>query len=63
MSKVRSYFQESYEELVNKTSWPSWSELQKTSVLVAVASVLISLVIFGMDKVISTVLETIYNAF
>lgn len=63
MSKVKSYFQESYEELVNKTSWPSWADLQKTSVLVAVSSVIIALVIFGMDKVISTVLETIYNAF
>jgi preprotein translocase subunit SecE len=63
MSKVKTYFQESYEELVNKTSWPTWSELQKTSVLVAVASVIIALVIAAMDKGISAVLSTIYEAF
>ncbi|WP_421754549.1 preprotein translocase subunit SecE [Croceimicrobium sp.] len=63
MSKVKSYFRESYEELVEKTSWPTWSDLQKTSVLVAVSSVIISLVIAAMDKGISAILKTIYEAF
>jgi len=63
MSKVKSYFQESYEELVNKTSWPTLAELQKTSVLVAVSSVIIALVIAAMDKLISTALELFYNLF
>ena len=63
MSKVKSYFQESYEELVHKTSWPSWADLQKTTVLVAVASVLIALLIFAMDKIISTALEGFYELF
>jgi len=63
MSKVKAYFQESYEELVHKTSWPSWSDLQKTSVLVAVSSVIISLIIAGMDYGIGAILKTIYNAF
>lgn len=63
MSKVKTYFQESYEELVHKTSWPTWSELQKSAVLVAVASVIIALIIFAMDKVISTALEGFYNLF
>lgn len=63
MSKVKAYFQESYEELVNKTSWPSWSDLQKTSVLVAVSSVIIALVIAAMDWGISNILEFIYKSF
>ncbi|MDZ7845953.1 MAG: preprotein translocase subunit SecE [Owenweeksia sp.] len=63
MSKVKSYFQDSYQELVHKTSWPSWNDLQKSSVLVAVASVVIALLIFAMDKVISTVLEGFYGLF
>ncbi len=63
MNKTRAYLQESYKELINKTSWPSWSELQKTAVLVAVASVIISLIIFVMDKVIGFVLETFYEFF
>ncbi|WP_417601789.1 preprotein translocase subunit SecE [Owenweeksia hongkongensis] len=63
MSRVKTYFQESYEELVHKTSWPTWSELQKSAVLVAVASIIIALIIFAMDKVISTALEGFYNLF
>lgn len=61
--KLQTYFKESYEELVHKTSWPSWTELQKTAVLVAVASIIIALLIFVMDKVISTALEAFYGLF
>jgi preprotein translocase subunit SecE len=63
MSKVTTYFKESYEELLHKTTWPTWTELQKTSVLVAVASIVIALLIFAMDKIISTALETFYDLF
>ena len=63
MSKIQTYFKESYDELVNKTSWPTWSELQKTSVLVAVASVVIALIIGLMDKVISSALAAFYELF
>ena len=63
MSALKTYFQESYEELVHKTSWPTWSELQKTSVLVAVASIIIALLVFAMDKVISLALEGFYGLF
>ncbi|GCD79577.1 preprotein translocase subunit SecE [Schleiferia thermophila] len=54
---------ESYVELVQKTSWPTWGEMQKTAAIVAVASVVISLIIFAMDKVITLVLETFYSLF
>ncbi len=54
---------DSYQELTEKTSWPSWRDLQKTSVLVAVASVIIALIIFAMDKAISAVLNAFYNLF
>jgi preprotein translocase subunit SecE len=63
MSKVSTYFKESYEELLHKTSWPTWTELQKTAVLVAVASIVIALLIFAMDKTISTALEAFYGLF
>jgi len=44
-----TYIEESYDELVHKVTWPTWSELQSTSVVVLVASVLFSLSIFAMD--------------
>ena len=38
MLKKESYIKSSYDELVNKVSWPSWSELQSSSIVVAIAS-------------------------
>ena len=50
MSKKESYIKSSYEELVNKVSWPSWSELQSSSIVVAIASLIIALIVFLMDQ-------------
>jgi preprotein translocase subunit SecE len=49
MFKFRNYIEESVNELVHKVSWPSWEELQESSVVVMVASILIALLIFLMD--------------
>jgi preprotein translocase subunit SecE len=48
---VIKYIEESYDELVHKVTWPTWSELQSTSIIVLVASVLFALSIFVMDFV------------
>lgn len=47
--KLARYIKDAYNELVNKVSWPTWKELQSNSILVLVASLLIAVVIFGMD--------------
>jgi preprotein translocase subunit SecE len=48
---MKEYIIESYEELVHKVTWPTWSELQSSSILVLIASVIIALIIFLMDWV------------
>jgi preprotein translocase subunit SecE len=63
MNKTKAYFKESYDELVLKTTWPTLPELQKSAAIVAFASVIIALIIFGMDKAISGVLKVIYGLF
>ena len=49
MSQLTTYIKESYNELLQKVTWPSWSSLQESSVLVFVASLLIAGVVFAMD--------------
>ena len=49
MSKVTAYVKDSIHELTEKVTWPTWKELQNNTILVVVASLLISLVIFAMD--------------
>jgi preprotein translocase subunit SecE len=63
MSKFGNYIQEAYDELVHKVSWPSWDELQQTTIIVIVSLIIITVVIFGMDFLGERVLTTIYNLF
>ncbi len=51
MSKVVTYIEESYNELVHKVTWPTWADLQNSTWIVATASVIIALMIFVMDFV------------
>jgi preprotein translocase subunit SecE len=55
------YIRESYNELVNKVTWPSWANLQSSTILVLVASIILALVIFLMDSASKGVLNLIYN--
>ena len=49
MSKVKEYINETVTEMVHRVSWPTWKELQASTIIVVVASVLIALIIFAMD--------------
>lgn len=62
MAKVVQFIKESYEEMTQKVTWPTWGDLQNSAVLVLVASAIISLVILAMDKGANYILETFYNS-
>jgi preprotein translocase subunit SecE len=51
MAGIKTYIQESYTELVQKVSWPTWSELQESTVLVFITTAVLSLAIFLMDAI------------
>jgi preprotein translocase subunit SecE len=63
MIKNVSYIKSSYDELINKVSWPTWSELQSSSIVVAIASMIIALIIYIMDSAFSNVLNLFYSFF
>jgi preprotein translocase subunit SecE len=63
MSKIRTYIDEVTDELKNKVSWPTASELQSSAVVVLVATVIISLIIFAMDFSSSKVMTLFYSMF
>jgi preprotein translocase subunit SecE len=62
-SKITVYVKESYDELMHKVSWPSWSELQGSAIVVSVASLIIALVVFMMDEVFRNILVQFYKLF
>jgi preprotein translocase subunit SecE len=45
----RTYIEETINELSNKVSWPSWEDLQTSSIIVLTTSILLSLIIWLMD--------------
>ena len=61
MSKFGNYVQEAYDELVHKVSWPSWDELQQTTLIVLVALVFTTIIFFGMDVTSQNVMDFIYS--
>jgi preprotein translocase subunit SecE len=61
--KIKLYFQEAYDELIHKVTWPTWKELQSSALVVMVASLIISLVIFAMDLSFRNIMELIYGLF
>ncbi|MDD3738190.1 MAG: preprotein translocase subunit SecE [Lentimicrobiaceae bacterium] len=62
-NKFVEYVKDSYNELVNKVSWPTWSELQNSAIVVSIASLIIALIVFLMDQSFELLLEQYYSLF
>jgi preprotein translocase subunit SecE len=60
MAAVTEYIKESYIELTQKVTWPTWRELLNSATIVLITSVIIAMLIFGMDQVIHFVLDKFY---
>ncbi len=63
MNKVSVYFKESYYELVEKVTWPTWNQLQQSTVIVLIATAVITAIVGVMDLSSSWLLKFIYSLF
>jgi len=61
MSKVITFFKESYDELVHKVSWPKYGDLQNSAILVLVASLIFALMIGAIDYAFENIMEFVYQ--
>ncbi|MGF1636752.1 MAG: preprotein translocase subunit SecE [Cyclobacteriaceae bacterium] len=61
--KIKEFILDSVDELRTKVSWPKYSELQSSSVLVLVASMIFALVIGAIDLGFENIMEWFYNEF
>ena len=59
MEKIKLYVQESYNELLTKVTWPSWSSLQSTTIVVLVGILIFTLLVFLMDSISKGILNGI----
>ena len=60
MKKITEFFNNVSKEMA-KVSWPTQQELIDNTIIVVVFTIIISLFIFGVDQVYSTILEAIYR--
>ena len=60
MAGINNYLEEVGKEM-RKVTWPAQKELINNTVVTIVATIVISLFIFGADRLISTVLKVIYG--
>ena len=56
-----NYIKESYKELVEKASWPTFAQLQSSTIVVMVASLIFALVVLVMDISFENLMKGIYS--
>jgi preprotein translocase subunit SecE len=61
MTKVVNYISESFSELKTDVTWPTWAEVQKLTIIVALFSITFSLLTWGVDEVFAKVIEGFFN--
>ncbi len=59
--KLIKDIKESYSELVYKVSWPTQKQLVNSSVLVLIASIILAVFIWAVDKIFNLLMELIYS--
>lgn len=59
--KLVQYVKDSYQELVQKVTWPTWSQLQNSAIVVMIASLIFALVIVAMDMSFENIMKAIYS--
>ena len=63
MNKVALYVRDSYKELVQKVTWPSFDHLTQSTMIVLGATLIITAMLWIMDFAANNTLKFIYSLF
>jgi preprotein translocase subunit SecE len=55
MAGIKTYLEESYNLLINEVKWPTWAELQESTVLVFITTLILTVCIFSMDFIFGVI--------
>jgi preprotein translocase subunit SecE len=61
MRKFINYCKESWVELTQKVTWPTWQKLQSSALLVMVATVILAAALFLIDFTFEHLMKLIYS--
>jgi preprotein translocase subunit SecE len=63
MIKIQTYVRDSYKELMEKVTWPTWQQLQQSTMIVLVGTLVITAIVGVMDFASNNILKFIYSLF
>ena len=63
MNKFTAYVRDSYKELVQKVTWPSFDHLTQSTMIVLGATLMITAMVWIMDFAANNALKFIYSLF
>ena len=63
MNNFIQYIKDSFEELSTNMTWATREEAQKSTVIVAVFTIVFALLVAGIDKVFQTALDNFFKFF
>ncbi len=61
MEQIKLYLIESYNELINKVTWPTWANLISSTRVVLIGSLLIAFIVLFMDFLAKQFTGLLYN--
>ncbi len=61
MNKFSTYLKDSYTELVEKVTWPTWEQLQQSTMIVLGATLFITALVGIMDFIANGSMKFIYS--
>ena len=61
MEKIKLLWRNTIDELLNKVSWPTWDELRTSTLIVLVASLIFSVIIYIIDASFGFVSDMFYK--
>ena len=59
MNKIKKFFSDVKFEM-KKVSWPSWEELKGSTFVVISFSIIVSIFLFFIDRILATLLQVIF---
>lgn len=63
MTKILNYFEQAYNELIHKVTWPTWAELQQSTLITLFSIILLTALTTLMDGTSKIVFENFYGLF
>ncbi len=61
MSNFFNYFSEAFEELRANVTWPTWSDVQKYTIVVALFSIIFAVFTWGVDELFSRAIAGLFS--